>query len=185
MGEFEDEETTRLDGNAAAGVLTQLFCGEPSGAMIVCAGCGAELFDSKDKFDSGTGWPSFTRPLSEEGVATETDSAFGMVRTEVRCARCGGHLGHVFPDGPGPEGLRYCMNSAALELKKGVARGVKKLPNADPKWAPRAKEWFNSLKSSGMVDFYEESDWATAKILCDALTGWYAKLPKDRSHYAG
>jgi len=86
--------------------------------QYVCAGCGAELFDSKDKFDSGTGWPSFTRPLSEEGVATETDSAFGMVITEVRCARCGGHLGHVFPDGPGPEGLRYCMNSAALELKK-------------------------------------------------------------------
>ena len=86
--------------------------------QYVCAGCGAELFDSKDKFDSGTGWPSFTRPLSPEGVATATDSAFGMVRTEVTCARCGGHLGHVFPDGPGPEGLRYCMNSASLELKK-------------------------------------------------------------------
>jgi peptide-methionine (R)-S-oxide reductase len=86
--------------------------------QYVCAGCGAELFDAKDKYESGTGWPSFTRPLSAEGVATETDSAFGMVRTEVRCARCGGHLGHVFPDGPGPEGLRYCMNSAALELKK-------------------------------------------------------------------
>ena len=86
--------------------------------QYICAGCGAELFDANDKYESGTGWPSFTRPLSAEGVATETDSAFGMVRTEVRCARCGGHLGHVFPDGPGPEGLRYCMNSAALELKK-------------------------------------------------------------------
>lgn len=89
---------------------------------------------------------------------------------------------------PGPiplrsdeKGPRHQASESGLELKKGVARGVKKLPNADPAWAPRAKEWFNSLKSSGMVDFYEESDWATAKILCDALTGWYAKLPKDRS----
>ena len=83
----------------------------------LCAGCGAELFDSKDKYDSGTGWPSFTRPASEDGVETATDSRYGMVRTEVKCARCGGHLGHVFGDGPGPEGLRYCLNSAALELK--------------------------------------------------------------------
>lgn len=89
---------------------------------------------------------------------------------------------------PGPiplrsdeKGPRHQNAENGMELKKGVARGVKKLPQADPKWAPRAKEWFNSLKSSGMVDFYEESDWATAKILCDALTGWYAKLPKDRS----
>lgn len=83
----------------------------------LCAGCGAELFDATDKYESGTGWPSFSRPISEEGVERETDSKFGMSRTEVRCARCGGHLGHVFTDGPGPDGLRYCMNSAALQLK--------------------------------------------------------------------
>jgi peptide-methionine (R)-S-oxide reductase len=81
-----------------------------------CAGCGAELFDANTKFDSGTGWPSFTEPLVAEAVETHVDRSHGMLRTEVLCRRCGGHLGHVFDDGPGPNGLRYCMNSCSLDL---------------------------------------------------------------------
>ena len=87
-----------------------------------CACCGTDLFDSKDKFESGTGWPSFSAPIAKENVKASEDRSFGMLRVEVLCARCGAHLGHVFDDGPDPTHKRYCMNSASLTL---VKRGVK------------------------------------------------------------
>ncbi len=83
-----------------------------------CAACKLPLFESSTKFESGSGWPSFYQPISKENVAEETDKTYGMSRTEVLCSRCGGHLGHVFPDGPKPTGLRYCINSVSLDFEK-------------------------------------------------------------------
>jgi peptide-methionine (R)-S-oxide reductase len=93
---------------------------EHRAGLFACAGCATNLFDSKTKFDSGTGWPSFYAPIPH-AVVEHQDLSFGMVRTEVRCAHCGGHLGHVFDDGPKPTGLRYCMNGVAMTFKPGTA----------------------------------------------------------------
>jgi len=98
---------------AFAGALN----GNKADGVYHCAGCENPLFDSADKYDSGSGWPSFTQPMAPESVTDHADRSHGMVRVETRCARCDGHLGHVFPDGPPPTGLRYCMNSIALEFR--------------------------------------------------------------------
>ena len=91
--------------------------GTKADGIYHCAGCGLELFDSDDKYDSGSGWPSFTQPIDPERVEDHRDTSHGMVRVESRCARCDGHLGHVFPDGPPSTGQRYCMNSVSLDFQ--------------------------------------------------------------------
>ena len=112
----EQYEILRLKGTERA--FTGAYVDEHSRGIYRCVGCGTELFRSEDKFDSGTGWPSFVEPAELDSVVTETDVTYGMVRTEVKCATCGGHLGHVFDDGPGASGKRYCINSGALDLEQ-------------------------------------------------------------------
>jgi peptide-methionine (R)-S-oxide reductase len=110
----EQYEVLRRKGTERA--FTGRYWNVKDKGMYRCAGCGVELFSSDTKFESGTGWPSFTEPTNLANVELRRDSSYGMVRTEVTCKRCGGHLGHVFDDGPGPTRKRYCINSCSLEL---------------------------------------------------------------------
>jgi peptide-methionine (R)-S-oxide reductase len=117
-GELTPEQYHILRQKGTERAFTGAYCDSKTPGIYRCGGCGQELFSSDSKFDSGSGWPSFDRPSAEASVEEHRDVSHGMIRIEVTCSRCGGHLGHVFPDGPPTTGLRYCINSAALTLEE-------------------------------------------------------------------
>ena len=117
----EQYQVTRQRGTERA--FTHPYYSEKRRGTFYCVCCGAPVFSSRDKFDSGTGWPSFTQPIDEKAVEEHEDKSFFMRRTAVRCASCDAHLGHVFPDGPEPTGLRYCVNGVSLQFRPGSEEG--------------------------------------------------------------
>lgn len=114
---LSDEQYHILREAGTERAFTGIYEKNKADGLYLCAGCGAELFDAARKYDSGSGWPSFTAPVTSEIIDEHEDMSRGMRRVEVRCARCDGHLGHVFPDGPGENGLRYCINSASMDFR--------------------------------------------------------------------
>jgi peptide-methionine (R)-S-oxide reductase len=140
----EQYEVTQRAGTERA--FTGVYWDEHGDGVYRCLVCNAPLFSSTTKFDSGTGWPSFFEPISPDAVTTNEDRSHGMVRTEAVCANCGAHLGHVFPDGPRPTGLRYCMNSCSLDLDRDMD------PDMDPATDPKGMDPATDPKGTDPAD---------------------------------